>query len=416
VSTVSIQGSLCVRDTGSCGDTPGEIYTTGGNVASIDLAENYPTLDETIEAGDIVALSSSTLTYLLNDGAESSETIGAIAKAKKGDRLLGAISTKPGMLFGYDIQDVPVRPVALSGRIPVKVSIENGAIEIGDFITSGSVSGVGVKAVESGNVIGVALEKFDNATPGKIIVFAELGYETIESGNFLTNALALSTGVFAEAINTVSEWVGDSIRAVSAVFEKITAAVANFGEVVTKSLSSEVIYTKEITAGTVTTDKLCLQDVCITKDELGSLLRNFGTTAVPPTPTIPSDDVSSTSPFGSSSEEIALTITLMGNNPAELSLGSEFVDPGATALDSAGNSLIPDIFENTVNTDTEGEYHVIWRVHDGQMNWATSTRTVIVKNPFAGISTSTSSQTDAIPVATSTEEIVSPVGTSTVSN
>jgi len=130
VSTMTVQGSLCVVSTGTCGSGAGEIYTTGGNVVSIDLAENYPVVDETIQAGDIVAISDQTLSYEHPSDPRKTETIGTLIKAQKGTRLLGAISTKPGMLFGYDIKEVPVRPVALSGRIPVKVSASAGEIRL----------------------------------------------------------------------------------------------------------------------------------------------------------------------------------------------------------------------------------------------------------------------------------------------
>lgn len=48
--------------------------------------------------------------------------------------------------------------IVTSGLTEVKVNNENGLIKRGDLITSSSVSGVGMKATESGMVLGVALE------------------------------------------------------------------------------------------------------------------------------------------------------------------------------------------------------------------------------------------------------------------
>ena len=47
--------------------------------------------------------------------------------------------------------------VALSGRVPVKVTTKNGEIRPGDYITTSDISGVGMRATEAGRVIGKAL-------------------------------------------------------------------------------------------------------------------------------------------------------------------------------------------------------------------------------------------------------------------
>ncbi|MBI4039324.1 hypothetical protein HY388_00670 [Candidatus Daviesbacteria bacterium] len=55
----------------------------------------------------------------------------------------------------------PYKPgVALAGRVPVKVSLENGPIEKGDYLTSSSTPGVAMKATKPGQVVGKALEPF----------------------------------------------------------------------------------------------------------------------------------------------------------------------------------------------------------------------------------------------------------------
>ncbi|MEO5367413.1 MAG: DUF5011 domain-containing protein, partial [Magnetococcus sp. WYHC-3] len=77
------------------------------------------------------------------------------------------------------------------------------------------------------------------------------------------------------------------------------------------------------------------------------------------------------------------TITLIGNNPAEIPLDSSYVDVGATAVDSLGNPLMPDITENTVDTSRVGEYIVVWEAHDSALNYASTTRNVIVFDPNA---------------------------------
>ena len=111
-----------------------------------DYAEMFPAVPD-IEAGDIVMV-------------DPSNTNGY--GVKKSDKpyentLLGVISSKPGFLTG-DRKAEDAAPVALAGRVPVKVNLEGGAINPGDPITSSSVPGVGMKAAEAGRVIGIALE------------------------------------------------------------------------------------------------------------------------------------------------------------------------------------------------------------------------------------------------------------------
>jgi len=64
--------------------------------------------------------------------------------------------------------------VGLAGRVPVKVSMENGPIQVGDPLTSSSTPGVAMKASRAGKVLGYALESM--SMDGKVLVFVEPGY------------------------------------------------------------------------------------------------------------------------------------------------------------------------------------------------------------------------------------------------
>jgi hypothetical protein len=66
-------------------------------------------------------------------------------------------------------------PIALAGRVPTNVNNENGAIAVGDPLTTSSASGVAMKATEAGPIVGYALEPFDG-TEGSITVFVSAGY------------------------------------------------------------------------------------------------------------------------------------------------------------------------------------------------------------------------------------------------
>ncbi len=82
-------------------------------------------------------------------------------------RVAGIISTSPGVVLGNSPGGTrnkwdDARPVlAIAGRVPVKVTTENGPIAVGDLLVSSSVPGVAMKgdpAVSVGRVVGKAME------------------------------------------------------------------------------------------------------------------------------------------------------------------------------------------------------------------------------------------------------------------
>jgi|GEM_PF-2591617 len=175
ISTLSVQGSLCVRLSGSCGTTAGTIYATTASLSDIDLAENYSTTDTTLVAGEIASL----------DPANPKH----IKKASRGDKVLGIVSTNPGLLLGKEIEGG--KPVALSGRVPLKVIGEGGSIAIGDRIALSSTSGLGMKATTTGETVAIALEQFtagSDSDTDTIEVFVNLANHIItEQLNIMPN-------------------------------------------------------------------------------------------------------------------------------------------------------------------------------------------------------------------------------------
>jgi RNase P/RNase MRP subunit p29 len=115
-----------------------------GVMGGADLAEYYYS-NTTLEPGDVVAIqpdqpagiSQSVLPYQSN--------------------LLGVVSTSPGITLGPVAENA--YPVALAGRIPVKITNENGMIHVGDKITSASKFGYAMKATKAGPVIGTVINE-----------------------------------------------------------------------------------------------------------------------------------------------------------------------------------------------------------------------------------------------------------------
>jgi len=201
-----------------------------------DLAEWYKQTNNDLQAGDVVAV----------------DTNGGLIKTIKpyDTKLMGVISTSPNQVIGVN-QDGDVA-LALTGRVPVKVSTANGPIAVGDLLTSSSLAGVAMKATKTGATLGKALEAFDgsscsvsvNPCVGTIMTFISLSsslgsksaieslltqqqkdqdFFTTDQGN--ADALSLmsqNSNLFSAGQGTTSLF-GDTIFAGTIVANKIKA-------------------------------------------------------------------------------------------------------------------------------------------------------------------------------------------------
>lgn len=158
---------------------------TACSAAAADYAEFYPT-EIGVEAGDIVAITGNMLNYEAKGfnpetGLEVSmgnRQISILKKSQAGDFGFGIVSTAPYRTIGTDVPVTANRkPIALNGRVLVKVNNEGGAISAGDRVAVSSVAGYGKKATEAGFTVGVALEPF-NGTTGEIMVYVQNTYYT----------------------------------------------------------------------------------------------------------------------------------------------------------------------------------------------------------------------------------------------
>jgi len=145
-----------------------------------DYAEDYGTTDPSIDAGDVVALDSSKPAVQAINRYGQVDSKAWIVKASSDDagNAIGVVSTSPGQVIGkaiFSTGDNP-RSVALSGRVPVKVSDENGPVKPGDYLVPSSTPGVAMKAVSPGMTIGQALSGFDGPGQGAVTAFIKNTY------------------------------------------------------------------------------------------------------------------------------------------------------------------------------------------------------------------------------------------------
>ncbi len=95
--------------------------------------------------------------------------------------VAGIYSTKPGFVGRLTPADATTDktevPMAMVGRVPTKVSAENGPIKVGDLLVSSSTQGYAMKGTDrnllTGAVIGKALGSLDSGT-GTILVLVNV--------------------------------------------------------------------------------------------------------------------------------------------------------------------------------------------------------------------------------------------------
>lgn len=234
---VTIEGVIVVSDIGdielwhnseTAANTsvmPGSSLVITQITAGADLAEIYSTKDESIVPGDVVSLDSS-----LKAGVKKS--------TKPYDsNIFGIISTSPSLVMG-SVDDKGAHPalVAMSGRVPVKVTTENGPIKFGDLLTSSSTPGVAMKATKAGQVIGQAMSEYSGQGVGKVMVFVKTDYSMgdINSVTSFTDLITKKNLINTENLSGIYT---DKIAAgLEIITPKLTAQEINVESLIAKDI------------------------------------------------------------------------------------------------------------------------------------------------------------------------------------
>ncbi|PIT86498.1 MAG: hypothetical protein COU33_02805, partial [Candidatus Magasanikbacteria bacterium CG10_big_fil_rev_8_21_14_0_10_43_6] len=182
-TTVSTTYLLSVRNNGqsafsvaSNGDVAasGTLYAANATVGTPgspgDLAERVDiALDDHVESGDVMIVDPNALDTYRRSGGTYEQSIA------------GVISTNPTITVGNG-RTKHTAVMAMIGRVPIKVSTENGPIRRGDILVSASIAGYAMRydaTVDNGatlvGAVGVALEAFDGEK-GKILGLVRSGW------------------------------------------------------------------------------------------------------------------------------------------------------------------------------------------------------------------------------------------------
>jgi len=158
----------------------------GWGSGSYDFAEMFPS-DESLESGDVVVVDPS-----------GSQKVKRSTQPGEG-ALIGIVSTQPGFLGGE--HTTSTYPIALAGRVPTKVSTENGTISAGDPLSASSQPGVAMKAVLGTPTVGMALESYDLPVVGSIIAYVNVGAQGNSASPASGGSTAAEQSGFARIIS-----------------------------------------------------------------------------------------------------------------------------------------------------------------------------------------------------------------------
>ena len=340
-----------------------EIGLQGG----ADLAERYYS-HETLQAGEVVAIDAS-----LEAGVK--KTSGRYQRD-----TLGIVATEPAIILGSHADNA--YPVALVGRVPVRVTSENGPIYAGDRVTTASRPGYAMRATQAGKTIGQALgdasgwaacEGEDPADihaffcttvtvfvnlsdySGQPIELAMAERQTVQGADGLTSTSGVDgteQGIAADSntsirlatsIPTKQEQILSFLKEMrnaenGAVFSEIsTSRLSASTEVITPTLYADQIFAKTIKADSI-------EGLQVWTDQIGSLTEKYahlqGTSSG--TPLVATESVSR--PLSAVMKNLAmdtLTVQLDGSVFGKLSVAGALRIGGESAF--AGNTVFEKI-------------------------------------------------------------------------
>jgi len=122
------------------------------SAASANISRSYQAASN-IPNGSLVSLDSAHQGFI------------TLANSDNGAKLLGVALPSQDSLLAIDPGNTTVQ-VALSGTVTTLVSSVNGAIKVGDQISTSPFAGIGMEALPSSHVVGVAQTAFSDTTPG----------------------------------------------------------------------------------------------------------------------------------------------------------------------------------------------------------------------------------------------------------
>ena len=182
---------------------PASIY---GQQDSLTIATTYIISEDSVDSGDIVSFDRTTQLFRL-------------AREAGDENLFGVVSQDPLLVLETEPDGIPI---VRSGETQVNVTVANGPIAAGDYITSSAIAGKGQRADSDHTyIIGVALEPFlGETTPeGSVSVLLSVGTQEEAASR------AGTTGVTEATVLNIIQYVIAALIAIGSIY----IAFKNFG-------------------------------------------------------------------------------------------------------------------------------------------------------------------------------------------
>lgn len=169
---------------------PASVFATSTGA----ISQEYKTSTSDITAGELLSLS-----------ATGSSTVESANSTSNVSRLVGVAADKP--LLELSDKATSSVQVVVSGTAPALVSDINGPVKVGDKITASPVSGIGMKAVSSTEIVGVAQEDLQSASTVTRSVTEKDGKKTTISIGLIPIAVNVEYYSLVPSNGTVASFV-----------------------------------------------------------------------------------------------------------------------------------------------------------------------------------------------------------------
>ncbi|MFH1129111.1 MAG: hypothetical protein V1686_00015 [Patescibacteria group bacterium] len=207
---------------------PAYVIETNGILAAggwVDMAEYMPLDSTNYEPGELISARTPTQQEI-DDQLTSESFIGTLTNTSYDSQLIGVIS-QPGTPGLGPVDKENYKAITMVGRVPVKVSTENGPIKVGDYLTSSTTPGVAMKATKPGTVIGKALEAFSNNSDnssivtGQILVFVNLTWYDGGFTQILSEITDITNAPLDKRILTIDDLGNVGINATASISDDL---------------------------------------------------------------------------------------------------------------------------------------------------------------------------------------------------
>ncbi len=189
---LSALGLICVFS----GVGVSSVFAQEQNI-SLGIA-NYVTIkDKDVRNGDIVS---------------STEEGYALSRIPYDPLVIGVVSTNPAVSLNIEGSEDDSYPVVTSGNVEINVTSLNGDIKAGDLITSSTIPGAGMKANQTGYILGRALDDYSSSNKsevGRINIALNLhySYSSSKTPPGIKDILSLSVLATYESPSAVFKYV-----------------------------------------------------------------------------------------------------------------------------------------------------------------------------------------------------------------